>query len=120
MIRTKRSKPRKDGWRDFSTAPKDGTEVQVYRVDAGVFTAHFTSPASMGASDDEEECWFTTGGDDLTGDLPTLWKPLSAPPTENPSPATPETAAKGRNEKGEEIEFKPDAIICVRDIEPRA
>lgn len=72
-------------WQSFETAPKNGTEISVWRKDAGVFTAKWT--ASYGDGDHGEfgmdhngpECWFTPAGEDLSGDLPTLWQPL--PPT---------------------------------------
>jgi hypothetical protein len=79
-------------WRPFDTAPQDGTEIIVYREDALVFTASFCESRSeepanendrqwFGESTDEDGwCWFSACGDDLTGDLPTLWMPMPAPP----------------------------------------
>lgn len=69
-------------WQSIETAPKDGTEVIVYRRDAGAFTAHYISPYDVGVSDDDEPSWFTVCGEDLTGDLPTHWQPLPSPPTQ--------------------------------------
>ncbi len=68
-------------WQPISTAPKDGTEVLVYRKDAGIFMASFRE-----AADEDGECyWFSISGEDLTGDLPTHWMPLPEPPKENGS-----------------------------------
>jgi hypothetical protein len=67
-------------WRPFDTAPKDRTEIIVWRKDAGTFTAIFCEPISDEPVDEEDWCWFSAGGDDLTGDLPTLWMPMPAPP----------------------------------------
>jgi hypothetical protein len=69
-------------WRWFETAPKDGTEIIVYRVDAGVFTAAFIPPEMPHGFDADEDdwCWFSASGEDLTGDLPTHWMPLPVPP----------------------------------------
>lgn len=70
-------------WMPFDSAPVDGSEIIVYRDDAGVFTAHFTSPMEMIGSDDtddDELRWFTIHGEDLTEDLPTHWMPLPLPP----------------------------------------
>lgn len=67
-------------WQPIETAPKDGTVILAYRKDAGIFEAHYVSPAEMIASDDEKLAWFTTDGEDLTNDLPTHWQPLPKPP----------------------------------------
>lgn len=61
-------------WQPISTAPKDGTEIIVFRNDAGVFCAFFH---------EETECWFSADGlDDITDDMPTHWMPLPPPPQE--------------------------------------
>lgn len=64
-------------WNPFNTAPTDGTEVIVYREDAGVFMAAFRPSAGddgeFGPQMNGDECWFDNYGDDLTGDLPTHW-----------------------------------------------
>jgi hypothetical protein len=75
-------------WQSFETAPEDGDVILAYRADAGVFTAHFveedwrrwyqTKPSEA------DYCWFTTCGEDLTGDLPTHWMPLPPPPGATP------------------------------------
>lgn len=79
------------GWQDFSTAPEDGSVILVFRPDAGVFTAHFVEEDAHLSSPERppegDEFWFSTCGEDLTGDLPTHWRPLPAPP-QNPAPAT--------------------------------
>ena len=74
-------------WQSFETAPKNGTEISVWRKDAGVFTAKWT--ASYGDGDHGEfgmdhngpECWFTPAGEDLSDDLPTLWQSLPPLPS---------------------------------------
>ena len=68
-------------WEPIDTAPKDGTVILVYREDAGIFTAHHVSPASIVGGCDYSESWFTTDGEDLTDDMPTHWMPLPEPPT---------------------------------------
>lgn len=62
-------------WRPFNTAPEDGSIIIAYRADAGAFLAH-----NVCTEDCEEGCWFTTDGEDLTGDLPTHWMPTPEPP----------------------------------------
>lgn len=66
-------------WRLFSSAPDDGRLIQVWREDTGVFTAFYQSPSdpNFGPS-----FWCSEGGEDLTGDLPTLWQPMADPPPE--------------------------------------
>ena len=63
-------------WKHFDSAPKDGSEIIVFREDAGVFTASFGEDDDITAGG----CWFDSVGEDLTGDLPTHWQPLPAPP----------------------------------------
>ena len=70
-------------WQTIETAPKDGTEILAYRRDAGVFTCLFTSEAKQLGPDyyaDDEDRWFTVGGEDINDDMPTHWQPLPAPP----------------------------------------
>jgi hypothetical protein len=71
-------------WQPIDTAPKDGTVVLVYREDAGVFTAHYVEEdahLSSVMNPPEGDCyWFTTDGEDLTGDMPTHWRPLPDAP----------------------------------------
>lgn len=74
--------PQGDGWRLFHDAPTNGDEVLAYRSDAGVFSAHFVSPSDFVDGCDTEPAWFTTRGEDLTGDLPTYFQPLPAPPAD--------------------------------------
>ena len=74
----------KHEWMPFETAPTDGTEVLVYRKDAGVFTALFVVPACYGEWDDMEPLWFSGGVcEDLTEDLPSHWMPFPDPPEES-------------------------------------
>lgn len=75
-------------WQPFSTAPQDGTEILVYRPDAGVFMARYISPAdamNMEAPSEEdsiESWWSADGADHLVGDEePTHWMPLPAAPS---------------------------------------
>lgn len=70
-------------WRPFSTAPKDGSEIMVWREDSGVFIALFTNSHVDDDDDDNysgDPCWFSDSGEDLTGCLPTHWMPLPEPP----------------------------------------
>ena len=75
-----------DGWEDMSSAPETGETILVYRPDAGVFTAHYVEEdAHLSSAMNPPEgdfFWFTTGGEDLTDDMPTHWRPLPAPPSE--------------------------------------
>jgi hypothetical protein len=57
------------GWRPFESAPDDGSEILVYRPDAGVFVAVI-----------RDETWFSVCGYDLTGDLPTHWMSIPQGP----------------------------------------
>lgn len=67
-------------WRLFDSAPERAEVIPVWRKDAGIFFAHFVSPSEMQCGDDEEPAWYTVYGDDLTGDLPTLWFCVPPPP----------------------------------------
>jgi len=66
----------KQQWRDFATAPTDGTEILAWREDAGAFSAFYKCDDDT----DEDGCWFAVSGEDLTGDLPTCWMPYPEPP----------------------------------------
>ena len=81
------------GWRDITSAPKDGTEILAFRDDCGVLlvrwtaAAEFLTDAELDQWDEaaaHEECWFCA--DFITGCrldydlLPTHWQPLPAPP----------------------------------------
>lgn len=80
-------------WQPIETAPKDGTEVLVYRDDQGVMLARYTSAAEF-LTDTEladwteeqayQEDWFGADficGYRMDGDLvPTHWMPLPTPP----------------------------------------
>jgi len=82
--------PSEGGWRDFASAPEDGTTILAFRPDAGIFTAvHCEADAHLSTSEnppEEDASWFSTSGEDLTGDLPTLWQPLPALPTTRSAP----------------------------------
>lgn len=70
-------------WRLMNRAPRNGTVIEVYRRDQGIFTAHYVAPADMIKSDDHEPRWFSTRGDDLSDSaMPTHWRPASVPPGE--------------------------------------
>jgi len=68
-------------WQPIETAPKDGTEILVYRKDAGVLVIQFVAPYDMVGTHDTEPDWFTTYGEHIA-DVPTHWMPLPDPPTE--------------------------------------
>jgi hypothetical protein len=70
-------------WQPFNTAPTNRTVILVYRRDAGVFTALYChARADDGEEDEDNYCWFTTQGEDLTGDLPSHWMLLPDGPNE--------------------------------------
>lgn len=71
------------GWLPIASAPRDGTEVAVWREDAGVFTAHYRGSFQEGDTWGDPtgpECWFSASGEDLTNDMPTHWRALPPPP----------------------------------------
>ena len=72
-------------WRPFSEVKESPDPILVYRKDAGILTAQFVPPYSL--DDNGEPCWFTTSGEDLTGDLPSLFMPLPEPPKEDQTDA---------------------------------
>lgn len=73
-----------EGWRPFETAPTDGREVLAYRRDAGVFPVVRRLPEPTDEYvEGEDEIWFAVGGDDISDDLPTMWHPYPAAPTED-------------------------------------
>ena len=59
-------------WLPFSEAAETIDSILVWREDAGVFVAFYA---------DEQECWFTSFGEDLTGDLPTFYAKMPKGPT---------------------------------------
>lgn len=77
-------------WQPIETAPKDGSVILVYRDDQGVFTAHYVEEdAHLSNAMNPPEgdyYWFSTGGDDLTNEMPTHWMPL--PPAPNTAAPT--------------------------------
>ena len=89
---------REDGWQPIETAPKDGSEVLVWRADCGILLARWTAPiefmttaeleAESDGNDDwmEEPDWFCAdfvSGSRLDGmEAPTHWRPLPATPKE--------------------------------------
>ena len=92
-------------WKPFETAPTNGTEIIVYREDAGVFMASFRPSAGddgeFGPQMNGDECWFDNYGDDLTGDLPTSWMPKPQGPITAPRiPASGPTKQKRPEPRG--------------------
>jgi hypothetical protein len=82
-LRIRKAKLKSRGiWRPFISAPKDGTDILVWRYDAGVFMASYIPSygdgdhGEFGMDHNGPECWFSSGGEDLTGDLPEEWTPL--------------------------------------------
>ncbi len=87
----------KSGNRDISTAPKDGSEILIWREDSGWLLARWIAPCDflneselekMELKDSEEPDWFIAdfvSGGRLDGGAPTLWQPLPAdpPPTKS-------------------------------------
>lgn len=65
-------------WRSADSAPKDGTQIVVWREDAGVLIAHFVAPSEVTESDDDEPAWWTIDGDELATDAFTHWMYLPA------------------------------------------
>lgn len=60
-------------WKPFITAPENGSDILVFREDAGIFIA-------FPYHDGDSLRWFADGGEDISGDLPTHWQPLPKPP----------------------------------------
>ena len=84
-------------WQDISTAPRDGTEVLVWRDHMGILLARFTSAAEFLTDAELEEWegdtahqedWFAAdfvSGCRLEADCsPTHWQPLPPPPESRP------------------------------------
>jgi hypothetical protein len=71
--------PTPPGWRDISTAPRDGTRVLVYNV--------MTGPYSSEYRDGEWPLvgWHKPIPNGIWYPVPTLWQPLPPPPPE-PTP----------------------------------
>ena len=59
-------------WLPFNEAAETIDSILVWREDAGVFVAFYA---------DEQECWFTSFGEDLTGDLPAYYAKMPQGPT---------------------------------------
>lgn len=80
------------GWMPIESAPKDGTDILLWRADAGVMLGRWIAPCDFlnenefgGAPDEwEEPDWF--GADFVRGfrisndGTPTLWQPMPEPP----------------------------------------
>ena len=79
-----------DKWQPISTAPKDGSEINGYRPDQGVFTFRWASMDELVAKNLEGdpieeytdfEWWFHDRWGWMERELtPTHWQPLPPPP----------------------------------------
>lgn len=82
-------------WQPIETAPKDGTEVLLWRRDSGVFLGRWIAPEEFmnevemnqalldGEEDRAESDWFYADflyGGRVTDGTPTHWMPLPEPP----------------------------------------
>lgn len=79
-------------WKPIETAPKDGTELLLWRADSGVILARWIAPCDFltdeeieknHADDSEEPDWFHADyvqGGRITDGAPTHWMPLPEPP----------------------------------------
>lgn len=89
-------------WRDIETAPRDGTEVLLWREDCGQFIGRYTSCDAFPLTQDEIDAtdeetlfakdWFTQWPQALRlegSEVPTQWRHLPD------DPAPPQGAAKG-------------------------
>lgn len=89
-------------WRDIETAPRDGTEVLLWREDCGQFIGRYTSCDAFPLTQDEIDAtdeetlfakdWFTQWPQALRlegSEVPTRWRHLPD------DPAPPQGAAKG-------------------------
>lgn len=78
------------GWRDISTAPKDGTKILAVNPESvvGVVMVMWTRPAE--GWNEDAECWCSSWDETEIGYQPTLWQPLPA------APETPETKEQPR------------------------
>ena len=82
---------RRGQWQQFATAPRDATAILAWRKDAGVLAVKCHPPGHDPEIPEEDWLWFTLEGEDVTGDLPTLWMPF-------PEPSEAHIAAKGADE----------------------
>ncbi|WP_088146979.1 hypothetical protein [Achromobacter denitrificans] len=80
-------------WKPITSAPKDGTEILVWRSDCGQFIASYTSADAFPMTQDELDAWdeetlfakdwFTQWPQALRlegSEVPTLWQPLPVDP----------------------------------------
>lgn len=88
-------------WQPIDTAPKDGTEILVWREDCGPFMAKWTCVADLGTTSDKDRdeldedtlfSWDWFGGDSEANfrcdgsEVPTHWMPMPAdPPKDSPA-----------------------------------
>lgn len=80
----------KSEWQPIESAPKDGSEILIWREDAGCLLARWIAPCDFlhereleNIKDADEPDWFIAdfvSGGRLDGGTPTHWMPLPAPP----------------------------------------
>lgn len=89
-------------WQPIETAPRDRTEILMFREDCGVFLARWISPSEFLIDGDpsdhfsNEDSWYEPdwfGADFVSGyrvtndGEPTHWQPLPSPPEPLPTPS---------------------------------
>ena len=80
-------------WQSIETAPKDGTEIWLYREDCDAFLGRWIAPCDFLNEDEykdadgwDEPDWFFADfvhGGRVTDGAPTHWMPLPDPPAIN-------------------------------------
>lgn len=80
---------KEQGWRDISSAPRDGTDILVFCEDSGEQFVGFNNPAE---GSDREDVFFTAllKGGKRVGCIPSNWMPLPTPPQGEDGPAAQE------------------------------
>lgn len=118
--------PAAQGWMPIETAPRDGTEILVWREDCGPFMAKWTCANDLRTMSDRERDeldeeslfsydWF--GGDSEGNfradgsEVPTHWMPLPADPDATPSPAP----AALTDDRLNELAVDADLLVSLGD-----